>query len=789
MKYYLPININGRRLHYLNLSDKKDGHEPLYSFIVRTDVELVKLFSIDAEDVKLIAESGGSEANEKIINYSIRVEEETNSLTCFKFYIENIRNNSHKLQEKSNDGVIVSTGKIASDDPEKRCRVVFDVGINTRRKQKINEFIAEFIYQKNNIDYKDKIKIYLCEDERMFASCALDFGSEASQIRFDSNNANSSIVDILEGFTDGKNENLNGDYWQGKAHSRLYKSVYFLNSQPQQPVFFAERPKVGQLKNSFVQPLLKSSNEDYSNLVLLPNLKLMEIGANAETTIWRDSTQMSFKYGTNITGQGQGIDNKHLRNSIQQLILSNFLHCILKQECTYSDKYIRMVLLVPNVYFQSKISRLVEGLYSDYNTIQSDENLRYEHCKGFEVQVVSESDASFIGIKRNRMDIKDETGGLFLIIDAGKGTTDFSILRQGKNHSNFTSLYRDGIPASGNVLTYAFYEALRDFMFENGIDIEPMLSVLDNQKRNANLLNFTNYIESFKINPGNVDIDTPNSNDIRDLDSLNTYLKDQNNKRIPDPNKRIDKKIQDLTECIRHSLQSYLNPQKGSICFVHVLLSGRGFLYDPFKEAVIKMLEKENWIKNKDVVIRIEGEEAKSLCLTGALAIEKICTVNENSGLIGSPDLRKDESEASFIQKLKPLFSIKHKIKDLDLSFFYSGSDHLKARNIDVVIGGRVYKLNENSITDQQIYFIGDGFLCQSEDKCVKIEEMNYVPSDPKTMELLKETMFPEVDFNYNTGKKFPNNNKHTSMGNNQPVEKNTNTPTNIIDVDDIDNM
>lgn len=742
--YYLPININGRRLHFLKL--KEGAVNPVFSFIVK-DNDSPTLLSVDVENPQLIS-TNGSQDNKSLSRFQFVVEPMANKIDNLATYeIKIIEQGNGPKSVDGQDLFIKTSGYLGADDPARYASVKVDSTLNrtTTDEIKESEFVLVVSYEEDNRVYRDALKICLYTEDSQMASAALDFGSEASQIRIDGVNTNCRIIEHLLKF--GRYDAP--EFWQGKSTDQLYKSIFFINTQPD-TTSYAERPRVGE-DGAFVRPLMAVNARNYDNLELLPNLKLVEIGKNA---IRWTGCSIDFNNNSNIDyGNVSTLASEELRNSILRLILSNFLHCILSQTCSDRDKFVRIVLLVPNVYYQSKIYRLMDNLYRDFKTIQNSDR-PYSHCKGIEVQVVSESDASFLGVKSNRSDLDYRENGHYLIIDAGKGTTDFSILQTATTRNQFNSLYRDGIPASGNVITYAFYEALRDYMFGCGVPIEEYIR----SAQSSELLQFSNLMDQLKKDYSSTGASAgvfsrPNRNDIKDMAALLQYLKEgiKDGKKIPGCDDYVNRKIAELVVSLEESLNNFMKQNK--IKFIHVLLSGRGFLFNPFKQAIIEMLKKNQWIaESNNPVVRIEGDLAKTLCLYGALAIEKECSVNCNSGLIGSPIINTEGNVLSrLLKSLNNKLNLVSNFKSLDMNFFYEGSDSASSKQLDVIIGGRKYMLGLADRQTQSIFFVGEGFLYQTETHSELILEKNFDFASALTKRLVDEALFPYNIANINT--------------------------------------
>lgn len=767
MHYYFPININNRRLHYLNLQAKKVA--PVFSFLVqKTDSPVI--LSVDAIRAQLIAGEGGKGKNVDFFSnkhvFVVNKLDEGEWLDGTPTYRIKIMGKDvakKAKQETTGECELVASGFLGAEEPNSKAKISIDTTLETTP----DDFIIVIQYENANKVFQDAIKFHLYEQEDL-KSYALDFGSEASQIRGLSLSRNIDIIDTFLSFKEGTSLSRE-NYWQGDTKDNIYyKSVFFVNKKPGTIKDYGEIPNLG--TDSFIPPLVKKTlkPEDYAKFVLLPNLKLLEISGQ---DIDLGDCDIEFTKETTIDDKkSKSLSDSDTRDMVLRLIISNFLHCILKQVNNLdADVCLRMVLMVPNVYYQAKIYDLIKGLYLDYTKIQEGAAPVYEHCKGFEVQVVSESDASFFGIRTNayeRYGVKNASKEHFLIIDAGKGTTDFSILQQTTTFNKFNSVYRDGIPAAGNVLTYAFFEALHAYMKSHGFNINESFL---RKAQKSELLIFMERLETLKQNyqkeakPFNA----PKKENINSMQDLNRYLEVELNahRQIPGCEKYVDKKVELLTNGIQTSLGKFMSDKH--ICFFQTVLSGRGFLFEPFRDAVIAMLVKEKWVKSDKDVIPLDGDDAKTSCLPGALNVETACTVNKNSGLIGLPILSETKDERRSIgKKIQGIFRRKGIRGAINDDYFYTGSPEIVAQNATIDIGGRRYNYNLDNRRGFQLLFVGNGFVIQTGSKTEKLKEQNFSYSDDTIAKLVKESLFPN----------FPGSIPDDS---NMPDLKDKNEPTN----------
>lgn len=153
----------------------------------------------------------------------------------------------------------------------------------------------------------------------------------------------------------------------------------------------------------------------------------------------------------------------------------------LKQFYDYRPENIKatsVLVLVPNIYAQEDIDTLLYGLNQLNNSAinnQANCEMRYDF------RVISESDAAFLGVKEvgingnetilkkiNREVDDEKQKDAYLIIDSGKGTTDFSIINYNPGDTNSVSSYkRGGIAGAGGAIDYVFTRIVARQIYKN----------------------------------------------------------------------------------------------------------------------------------------------------------------------------------------------------------------------------------------------------------------------------------------------------------------------------------
>jgi hypothetical protein len=739
MKYFLPITINGRRLHICHLEEQTDDStlKPSFSFIINNGGNHLQVFSVNTEDAKLIS-TDGYEKDVKLLELKTFIEYKDNEIESLPTYYINVGKGINPSQTE-NKG-LVSNGSFSNSDKH------FHIDIDkTVMPSETDSFVVVIRYKADNKEYSYAFKIHLCPKDNLIEA-AMDFGSEASQILIKGDSTNMKLIKGFRKFYDQYNDKV--DFWQGILDDKFYKSIFFLHKNPYKTEY-AEVPNKNGNKTHLQTLLPKDLNiSTYTELEILPNMKLIELLDLSNQSTF--DFEITFKNGSpHDNTNNTSFANKKTREGTLRLILSNFLYCILENKIIKNHngrkRFLRLVILMPNVYYQKKVYSVIKNLYNDFNKIIT--NQKYSQYGGIEIQMISESDAAFMGTKKDQSVPRiDARNGYFLVIDAGKGTTDFSILKQHPNFSKFDSVYRAGIPASGHILTYAFYEAIRDFLNSKGITLNDKLLEADR----ASLLKFMLCVENFKIQfeaSENKEIPNDlhgNENLEQIIVFLNTLITGKI--RIPNSEIKVEQKIDELVGKIKEAIGYGVKSFSGYQVFEQVLLTGRGFLFEKFKKAIKEILINEQWIENDKLIFSYSSDRAKSICLTGAFSTTNEIEINKNSELIGRPIIqrRKDAKDSWILQKIKNILDSTRRAfnksdENLDTEFFYNGLK-TNLQNPLLRVGGKEATPNLRDHEEKRLYFIGDGYVFQTKNGIIEFEE-DYLNSELSP--LVMQTLFP----------------------------------------------
>lgn len=297
---------------------------------------------------------------------------------------------------------------------------------------------------------------------KKISDAVIDFGSEASQIALCNRNQIWTEASLTRVFRDMyktvKGQDLQRqaatDYDQfDPGDERFYRSMFFAktkvskdeaNANPFMPMIGEENGLLKVLTTGTEsQELTNSPDSDY---IMLPNIKLSRFGGISQPRINENIPLTLYR------------DNYYYRASLNHFVLNAIRTA---SEADDDISAMTIYVLLPNVYDQYAIFSSLKDLRTDLSeVIKSGKSGKIRHI---EVASLSESDASLLGALSQIENIRN---GNYLILDAGKGTLDYSVINVDNSRPDrYHSIYRGGIIGAGNTITTAYVVALlRDFV-------------------------------------------------------------------------------------------------------------------------------------------------------------------------------------------------------------------------------------------------------------------------------------------------------------------------------------
>lgn len=576
--------------------------------------------------------------------------------------------------------------------------------------------------------------------KRSYYTMVLDFGSEASQSLLENEDAQqkplNNICIAKTSLTEWKKyENLRDEAFHQWADDKyLFKSMFYVKDKEPQ---FLSRLEDDDLFNND-----KSS-------YLMPNLKIALL----------DHADECLNYY-------QKIVSCFIRNGVARIIE--------KHDIGSEHLGIQLNLLIPNVMSMKLVDKMIARLLIGFKT-------RYESIYAqihFEITAYSESDTSFAGyvLKHQQVNERLQKDCTYLIVDGGKGTTDFSIM-QIKSLNKYESLYRDGFVGAGNAITYALFDHLCAMIIgstetarRRELMQQLLFGELNDQAGRRKLLDTLEKIKAAYSNKG----DMKSEQRCRALheEFVNKYndltasgLAEYLNRHLGSYGDKygiIHATCHNICAMLIASLQRnrisssrkerMLKKKFGrdyepsEICFDQVILAGRAFKFVPLREELGHIL-KDVWGCDESEIM-YNAIDAKRLCLYGA--IDRLF-VNYNCGMSGIPGIAtafaKDDNHRSLFDRIlgEPGSIAAHPIDSfhIDENFLIYGKDILLKEDEYLNLNG--HKLSGIPCREKEIlynlYYCGNRLLLRSDDN---VYELNLSHGQlPIEQKMIFESRFP----------------------------------------------
>lgn len=663
---YLSIDINNRKKYVLKLVPGAVNHP--FPFIIQREPQVnVSLFSISVH-ARFLSRAG-FEADTYIDWATLQIRFIDNELTISvktaKHPTTNIKPEALPAIEglqliyKNNE----LSFSLESVNSSQFIKVIFK--LETDKKPSVHGIFLLHIAPKSQV-----------------FDIVMDFGSEASQVvvynRADENHIISrlKLIDILKQYY-YQHLKDNALHQVAPEDPELYRSAFFIKKIGS---VFDRHGKPGQNGDKeFLNLLTSRADIDRLSLThfLVSNLKLAHLGA--------------YKFNVSFESRNTNDFNANSKDFIdtisylQQAVINYMLQATLKHiQDSNPEKqqiYLAVRLLVPNVFDQIKVSKLVKRTLIGLEQIK--ERNTELLLEGSEVTTTSESDASFLGFKRQKdKESQDGNSSFFLIgkryliIDVGKGTTDFSIIEINKADFGLTSLYRSGFIGAGNLVSYAFVDTIFAAIFgeDSNIRKQAIYDIcLAPVAGLADKIRFMELIEQIKRN-----YEHKISN--QHYKSLSQLIPQE----LADIRKEYEQqpKAAGLLEQISKALEIVIAKQgslKDEFQIIHdsvtkmvsriakevyktghyttdwidkIILTGRGFRFEMLVEEIQKEFNKTT----------ITTPDLKTICLLGAFTREKI---NYDSNLVGIPNAYQ------ILSKVETRTNKEERVREIDLGGGY----------------------------------------------------------------------------------------------------------------------
>ncbi|MFT4062215.1 MAG: hypothetical protein QM642_07655 [Edaphocola sp.] len=540
-----------------------------------------------------------------------------------------------------NDSLSLSV-KVQRDAYSLRCRQTKEIGQHLFDQ---NQLIVNIVLQANDGTYANTLALYLAHPSQ-FLGLALDFGSESSQMAvkryahdYNLQEKRPEIENLFRNIV--SYHKSNGwvpqheaiDYYQEEKNTNFYKSLFFLKEQLSGD--YEDIDKEVFIKNIADNlKMLVNTKDGYQSLTeqrfhQLPNLKIIHK---------HEDLLSGLTFEIEKDGYAIPIKLSELKQKVYNTILKVMINSFLKKEfIRYNNatRFIRMMLLVPNMYDTADINYIQHQLHNIFRDLSEGE---YKgKILAWEVLTISESDASFIGYI-NKHNIQAQKDKDYIIIDSGKGTTDFSVIHTGSdNIFDLKPIYRNGFTGAGNMITYAVFETLLHYLRQTAATTQSdvkyikdkvvrVLTSNDLERKNK----FYTELERLKFNykPGlnkeqvRTTWDHAVTGDIgfKDLmeygDGINTLIGLLNNlENVADFYNYIDETCEFIAGTTVRYLKLIKENKRDFNC-AGIILTGRSFMFGPLVEKLKSKLVAELGVSESSISL-LSSTELKDICIKG----------------------------------------------------------------------------------------------------------------------------------------------------------------------------
>ena len=579
-----------------------------------------------------------------------------------------------------------------------------------------------FLLKIGKRSYKQHLQLCVAK-EKDISDVVLDFGSEASQMGIFKRGAPQTRSDIRELFTEMESllsmatpvsgtipATLSDSYVQRDKDRHFFKSVFFAkkkftDAEAGTPIPELDATGMHVKENKVIKML--TTQMQAQNLVKkegfiqIPNVKITQFGGVLLPSVGPDNVSI----------------HNYQNDYFYRASINHFVLDALKNAAT---PCISLYVLMPNVYSVISIINHLRWIRQDMLDILDKNPTLAEKIKAVELSAISESDASLLGairvIEDNNQTDEIVEAGKYIIIDAGKGTLDYSAIKYETDPSpKVYSIYRSGIIGAGNALTYAYlFALLRDYMdmtvsnIPTEDDLQSFIyeNVLGRTSAGiskgggdiANLLKLTEAVERYKILANSDGRRADNG-----IDPLSNKGKHANwrdvemttvtnfvNKMIPDETRTYKPLSEGAKQYVTKTINQLVDQVYGSLKILKsmdygkadgVIFAGRGFALPEFKEALKRKLE-ENGIADEELTYMRNGitVNQKNVCLYIRTAIQK---GHYNNHMTSVPIVMRKSYQAMNIEGKKDMFTkLQEKfgfgIKKADSDIVQKGVDFLK---------------------------------------------------------------------------------------------------------------
>lgn len=631
----IPILINSNTDYMVDLQSNREVND---SFLIYAGNKVDFIHFYNNENTpKGISVQGDRGLSIKYVTFRNDVEQtETNGVCREKLTIELL---DKPEQNNADNPWIIDKGRYS-----------FDVETQTLSYNHLSNpnslpicLEVEIVYRVNdNNTLRKTLMFYFYGNRAEVYESVIDCGSEATQISFQRQDEGANVnvrVNVLKGILDERypgNETADRDYIQYDEHSdHLFRSLFYVKNEIAPAEINNLTPNYCSVTDEGEDSpryILDNVSFEDCPLKILVKRKALENGdlngshiklCNMKVSAFGGVTQREINYGghqTYVTNIGDNYFYRRYLNEFLHIVLSKFNGIAEDPNQGVRPKFLSLYMLMPNVYSPAKVQKCLDDMVKDINRmIELNEEFK-KNILGFTVNAISESDASLIGADTLRGE-RPLDDGIYLIMDAGKGTLDYSLTR--KQDGKYVNIMKGGIVGASAAISYGFVlDLLNRYIHkrntECGSNIGPA-SLRDGVKAimegTPKLLHkLMAAVDDYKIRYCGLNAEIPNvvadpsADKIFDYDAFVEWIEKLNYK--------VDSRyVNKIIDIIVTNVKEDLSEKRDKYNIDNVIFAGRGFLYEGLKTAMSQSIRKINPKANMIELNRNNAVGYKNLCL------------------------------------------------------------------------------------------------------------------------------------------------------------------------------
>lgn len=316
----------------------------------------------------------------------------------------------------------------------------------------------------NNITYSGSLNIIYCTEGIAYTN--IDLGSDATQIYVSYGETSLTgpvnlVDELVETSADNnalsKRKRYLSQYFDGKPFYRtgsiLFKEGGVLNDNDINADYinYLSINIEGERDSTFNKNILNEAISIPAQLTKNPDLK------------FKTYPNIKVVYHGQLQGTGNLFSYKKaasdptltsFTNTSIPVVLTSIFKKIIeislpKEFGNEKIKYQSVLILVPNIYTQYEVEKLLDSLNKKMNNDLGNNQTYYDF------RAMSESDAAFLGNLPDNEGTQNKKKDLYLIIDSGRGTTDYTLISRSEKNK-FVALRRGGVVGAGSAIDYVF---------------------------------------------------------------------------------------------------------------------------------------------------------------------------------------------------------------------------------------------------------------------------------------------------------------------------------------------